>query len=81
MFKLRYWSVVILIAAALLGYFVWHEQATHGRFAFKLGLDLSGGSHIEYTADTSSVPANQVSDSLSALQQVIERRVNAFGVG
>ena len=81
MFKIRYYAVLILLVAALAGFFVWHEQTTHGRFAFKLGLDLSGGSHLEYAADTSNIPANQIDSSLTALQTVIERRVNAFGVG
>jgi protein-export membrane protein SecD len=45
-----------------------------------LGLDLSGGSHLIYKADISQVPAGQVSDSMSALRDVIERRVNLFGV-
>ena len=48
--------------------------------AFRLGLDLSGGSHLIYKADISQVPAGQVSDSMSALRDVIERRVNLFGV-
>ena len=81
MFKWRYWSVVILLAAAAVGYFVWHTTDTNGRFDFKPGLDLSGGTHLEYTADTSKVSSGDLSDSLSALQQVIERRVNSFGVG
>ena len=81
MFKFRYLSVCILIVAAGIGWFVWHEQHAHGQFAFKLGLDLSGGSHLEYIADTSAVKPSQVGDSLAALQTVIERRVNAFGVG
>ncbi|HVU79983.1 MAG TPA: protein translocase subunit SecD, partial [Candidatus Paceibacterota bacterium] len=48
---------------------------------FKLGLDLSGGTHLVYTADTSKVAAADVQDSLVALREVVERRVNAFGVG
>jgi protein-export membrane protein SecD len=47
---------------------------------FRLGLDLSGGSHLIYKADTSAVPAGQVGDSMNALRDVIERRVNLFGV-
>jgi protein-export membrane protein SecD len=47
---------------------------------FRLGLDLSGGSHLVYKADTSVVPASQVNDSMSALRDVIERRINIFGV-
>jgi protein-export membrane protein SecD len=47
---------------------------------FRLGLDLSGGTHLVYKADTSLVPAGQVSDSMNALRDVIERRINLFGV-
>ncbi|MDD2766462.1 MAG: protein translocase subunit SecD [Candidatus Moranbacteria bacterium] len=45
------------------------------------GLDLQGGIHLEYKADVSQVPDGKVSEALSAVQAVIERRVNAFGVG
>ncbi len=47
---------------------------------FRLGLDLSGGSHLVYKADISAIPSAQVSDSMDALRDVIERRVNLFGV-
>ncbi len=80
MFALRYTAVLILIAAGALGYFVWHTTGGGGRFDFKLGLDLSGGTHLVYSTDTSKVPAATVADSLTALQSVIERRVNSFGV-
>lgn len=80
MFALRYSAVLILIVAGALGFFIWHTNAAGSRFAFKLGLDLSGGTHLVYDADTSKVPASQIGDSLAALQSVIERRVNAFGV-
>src|ERR1700748_1843952 len=85
MFALRYTAVLILLAAAALGFFIYSTpppayQANQGRFAFKLGLDLSGGTELVYDADISKVPAANVSDSLTALQSVIERRVNAFGV-
>lgn len=45
-----------------------------------LGLDLQGGIHLEYKADTSQVASGQVGDAMQAVQDVIERRVNAFGV-
>ncbi|HEV8666955.1 MAG TPA: protein translocase subunit SecD [Candidatus Paceibacterota bacterium] len=85
MFALRYTAGIILILAAALGFFIYKTstptyQANQGRFAFKLGLDLSGGTELVYDADTSKVPAANVNDSLTALQAVIERRVNAFGV-
>ncbi len=81
MFALRYSAVLILIAAGALAFFVWASTGTGGRFDFKLGLDLQGGTHLVYDADTSKVAAADVQESLVALQQVIERRVNAFGVG
>ncbi|OGC85227.1 protein-export membrane protein SecD [Candidatus Adlerbacteria bacterium RIFCSPHIGHO2_12_FULL_53_18] len=81
MFKVRYSAVTILILSALVGYFVWTTTGTDGRFDFKLGLDLSGGTHLVYSADISKVPAAEVQDSLASLREVIERRVNAFGVG
>lgn len=70
----------MVVLAALLGWWVWHSQVT-GSWPFKLGLDLSGGTALTYQADTSKLSSAQVSDALSALQSVIERRVNAFGVG
>ncbi|MGK2848949.1 MAG: protein translocase subunit SecD [Minisyncoccota bacterium] len=45
------------------------------------GLDLQGGIHLEYLADISQVPTDKVEEALSAAEAVIERRVNAFGVG
>jgi protein-export membrane protein SecD len=45
-----------------------------------LGLDLQGGIHMEYKADTSKIGSSQVGDAMQAVQDVIERRVNAFGV-
>lgn len=46
-----------------------------------LGLDLQGGIHLEYKADISDLENNNVDEALQAAQDVIERRVNAFGVG
>ena len=47
----------------------------------KLGLDLQGGIHLEYKADVSKIDSSKISDAMQAAQDVIERRVNAFGVG
>lgn len=45
------------------------------------GLDLQGGIHLEYAADVSQIESDKQQDALSAAEAVIERRVNAFGVG
>lgn len=81
MFKLRYGAVLIVIVALALGFFVWQTSGSGGRFDFKLGLDLEGGTQLVYSADVSKVSPAQVNDSLATLLTVIERRVNAFGVG
>lgn len=46
-----------------------------------LGLDLQGGIHLEYRADVSQIESSKQNDALTAAEAVIERRVNAFGVG
>lgn len=48
---------------------------------FKLGLDLQGGSHLVYEANLSDVEGDEQDDAMQGLRDVIERRVNLFGVG
>ncbi|MFH0739983.1 MAG: protein translocase subunit SecD [bacterium] len=49
---------------------------------FKLGLDLQGGSHLVYQADfsSSSIAQKDQKEAMQGLRDVIERRVNLFGV-
>jgi len=47
---------------------------------FKLGLDLQGGTHLVYEADLSNVGGEEYKSSMQGLRDVIERRVNLFGV-
>lgn len=47
---------------------------------FKLGLDLQGGSHLIYEADLSQIDIQDYDSSMEGLRDVIERRVNLFGV-
>lgn len=46
----------------------------------RLGLDLQGGTHLVYDADTSQIPSGDEASALEGVRDVIERRVNAFGV-
>ena len=49
---------------------------------FRLGLDLVGGAHLVYEVDTAPLAADQeVESAVDGVRDVIERRVNAFGVG
>ena len=47
---------------------------------FTLGLDLKGGAHLVYEADMSSIADSERQVALEGVRDVIERRVNAFGV-
>lgn len=47
---------------------------------FSLGLDLQGGTHLVYKADVTNIPEKDRQGALDASRDVIERRVNAFGV-
>ncbi|MBN1585762.1 protein translocase subunit SecD [Candidatus Uhrbacteria bacterium] len=47
---------------------------------FRLGLDLQGGTHLVYTADVTDVPPAEQGEAINGVRDVIERRVNAFGV-
>ena len=49
-------------------------------FTTKLGLDLKGGSHLVFDTDTSKVKKEDLQDALSSSRDIIERRVNLFGV-
>ncbi|MFA6552759.1 MAG: protein translocase subunit SecD [Candidatus Paceibacterota bacterium] len=80
MFKNRFIAFLLLLAAASVGYFVYSSQVNGTKFAFKYGLDLSGGTHLVYKADTSKLASGDVAGAMSALRDVIERRVNLFGV-
>lgn len=80
MLKHRARAVMLLILAAAVGYFVYVSQLPGGSKPFRLGLDLSGGTHLVYQADVSKIADSDVADSMSALRDVVERRVNIFGV-
>ncbi|MFH1482559.1 MAG: protein translocase subunit SecD [Patescibacteria group bacterium] len=47
---------------------------------FRLGLDLSGGTQLIYQADVSAVPSADRKNAVEGVRDVIERRVNVFGV-
>ncbi len=49
-------------------------------FNTKLGLDLKGGSNLIFEADTSKVRREDLTDALNSARDIIERRVNFFGV-
>jgi protein-export membrane protein SecD len=47
---------------------------------FKLGLDLQGGVHLVYQADLSQIEEKERKFVMDGLKDILERRVNLFGV-
>lgn len=50
------------------------------QFKTHLGLDLAGGTHVTLDADMSDIAAGNRLSALESAKQVIDRRVNFFGV-
>lgn len=80
MAKYRFWAIIMIALAIGAGFFVWNTQKADSGQKFKLGLDLSGGTHLVYKADTSEIKNADVSSAMQSLRDVIERRINLFGV-
>lgn len=55
-------------------------KVPHLNYPVVLGLDLQGGTHLEYVADLEAVPSDERSSAMDGVRDVIERRVNQLGV-
>ncbi len=81
MIKRRFWAIVLILVSALIGYFVYSSEMSASKFKFKLGLDLAGGTELVYKPDLSKASTTtDIPTSMAVLRDVIERRVNTFGV-
>lgn len=76
----RITAFILLLIGAGLGYFTFATESPDSAYALRYGLDLAGGTHIVYEADTTEVASKDVPGAMAALRDVIERRVNLFGV-
>ncbi|MFY9461814.1 MAG: protein translocase subunit SecD [Candidatus Sungiibacteriota bacterium] len=95
MAKIRIAAMLILLLGMVAGFFAGFELIQKSpRFGgltslaffsfferpYRLGLDLQGGTHLVYRADFPSDYSGSKSEAMAALRDVIERRVNLFGV-
>ena len=90
MWKKRLGALFLIAVAVGVAYFADIRVVPKGNFPFvsvfvnhqnyKLGLDLNGGTHLVYKADISKINPGEISDAMTALRDVIEKRVNIFGV-
>lgn len=80
------WGILLVIVVTLAG---WVDSPKHPHIALggftrdlnvKLGLDLKGGTSLEYKADVDPKSSEDPNEALAGVRDVIERRVNAFGV-
>jgi len=87
--KIRYQFALVLLLGLVCGIIAYPQLvkfvppvfSVFDALKVKKGLDIQGGVLLEYRADVSQIPSEKVADALSAAEAVIERRVNAFGVG
>lgn len=76
-----FYALVALFLGAFIGYFVYvNATIENPRHPFQLGLDLAGGAHLVYEADVSAIDPDDVDELMGVLRDVIERRINVFGV-
>lgn len=84
MLRKRLIALLLLLAGVGVGYFVYQSEhnpsGAVGKFGFRYGLDISGGTHLVYQADTTKVAPSELVATMESLRDVIERRVNLFGV-
>lgn len=81
--RIRIQAVFILLIALLSVLFTLPKGPNWIRKEVKLhfGLDLAGGAHLVYQADVGQIPAGDRDSAVESTRDVIERRVNAFGIG
>ncbi len=72
--------VAVLAVAVGAGFFVFPRGLGERVRPWRLGLDLIGGAHLTYEVDMANVAEADKDSVLSGLRDVIERRVNLFGV-
>ncbi|MBU0750040.1 protein translocase subunit SecD [Patescibacteria group bacterium] len=72
-------AIAVLIIAGLIGWFVLTTNARGSETPVRLGLDLAGGTELVYRAETGDIVGDK-KQALAVLRQVIEERINVFGV-
>jgi len=74
-----YLTIVIIVAVAA-ALFVYPKNWGAKALPWRLGLDLVGGTHLVYQIDLSQVAVADRDSVVQGLRDVIEKRVNLFGV-
>ncbi|OGI99415.1 protein-export membrane protein SecD [Candidatus Nomurabacteria bacterium RIFCSPLOWO2_02_FULL_40_10] len=72
--------IIVLIAAIAAGIFVTPKWYGAKHLPWNLGLDLVGGTSLTYKVDLSEVKSSEYEAVVGGLKEVIEKRVNLYGV-
>lgn len=78
--------VLVLLALALAEVLVRNAPSIQGgnpgnnTLGMRLGLDLSGGTHLVYQADLSQIGNESAAEAMQGAIEIITRRVDAYGV-
>ncbi len=74
-------ALLIVAVVGYLGFVVFQNYRNEeSANPFKLGLDLAGGAHLVYEADITGIDPQEIPELMATLRDVIERRINIFGV-
>lgn len=92
--RTRFWLILILLLLSAyaiapkinlprsvkIPYLNYEVNSLAGNFPLKLGLDLQGGTQLVLEAKMDSIASENRDSALDSAKEVIERRVNLFGV-
>ena len=89
--KNSYFIITLIVASLFLLVFIYPQGVSRifkylnieipvTETPFRLGLDLLGGTHLVYQADLSQIGDLSSADAMQGVRDVVERRVNFFGV-
>ncbi|KKU09069.1 MAG: Preprotein translocase subunit SecD [Candidatus Woesebacteria bacterium GW2011_GWB1_45_5] len=76
----KIWSLSFIAILTLAAAFISLPLNVNKKFDLKLGLDLAGGSRLVFEADVTKISTDRKETALAGVRDVIERRVNLFGV-
>jgi len=71
---------IILAVSIVAGLFAFPRGFGASHMPWRLGLDLIGGTTLVYDVDLTGIPSDEQAGAVAGLKEVIERRVNLFGV-
>src|SRR5256885_448316 len=92
--RIRFWIILILVFLSgyaiaprvnlpktiKIPYFNKEINSLAGNFPLKLGLDLQGGTQLVLQTKMDKIATENRDNALESAKEVIERRVNLFGV-